>query len=113
MGAFLCPQMKLFAMQFRRILEVFRLQSLWRKFCTNFHDLCTPKQGFCFEVHTHFGSSLLVRYTEEVMGALSRFMRPKTNPFAAKFRRTLEVLCLQGLQKKSHGIASGLGMFVS
>jgi len=47
------------------------------------------------------------------MGALSRFMHPKTKPFAAKFRRTSEVLRLQGLQKKSRGIASGLGMFVS
>jgi len=27
-------------------------------------------------------------------------MRPKTKPFAAKFRHTLEVLRLQGLQKK-------------
>ena len=57
-------------------------------------------EGVCFEVHTHFGTSLLVRFTEIVMGALSRFMRPKTKPFAAKFRRTLEVLRMQGLQKK-------------
>jgi len=58
------------------------------------------KEGVCFEVHTHFGSPLLVRFTEKVIGALSRFIPPKTKPFAAKFRRTSEVLRLQGLQKK-------------
>jgi len=57
-------------------------------------------EDFCFEVHTHFGSSLPARFTEKVMGTLSQFMRPKTKPFAAKFRRTVEVLHLQGLQKK-------------
>jgi len=43
---FLCPQTKLFAVKFRRILEVLCLQGLQRKLCTNFHDLCTPKRRF-------------------------------------------------------------------
>ena len=64
------------------------------------------KEGDCFEVHTHFRSSLPVRFTEKVMSTLSRFMRPKTMPFAAKFRHTLEVLRLQGLQKKVLGAIS-------
>jgi len=73
------PQTKLFAAKFRRILEVLRLQGLRRKFCTNFTIYAPQNEGFCFKVHTHFGSSLPARFTE----------------------------------KKSRGIASGLGMFVS
>ena len=41
---FLCPQTKLFAVKFSRILEVLRLQGLRKKFCTNFHDLCAAKR---------------------------------------------------------------------
>ena len=101
---FLCPQMKLFAVKFRRILEVLRLQGLRKKFCIDFHDLCAPKQRcLLWSSYTFFLQSLTVRFTEKVMGTLSQFMRPKTKPFAAKFRRTLEVLHLQGLQKKILG----------
>jgi len=35
---FLRPKRKLLAMKFKHILEVLRLQSLRRKFCTNFYD---------------------------------------------------------------------------
>jgi len=42
---FLPPQTKLFAVKFRRILEVLSLQGLRRKFCTNFHNLCAPKRS--------------------------------------------------------------------
>jgi len=54
----------------------------------------------CREVQTHFGSSPLARITEKVLGDISRFMRAKTKLFAVKLRRILEVLRLQGLQKK-------------
>jgi len=37
---------------------------------------------------------------KKVLGAFSRFLRPKTKLFAVKFRRMLEVPCPQGLQKK-------------
>jgi len=40
------------------------------------------------------------------MGAFSRFLRPKSKLFAVKFRPILEVLCLQGLQKKVPGAMS-------
>jgi len=48
----------------------------------------------------HFKSSLPASFTEKVVGAFPRFVRPKTKLFAVKFRRILEVLCLHDLQKK-------------
>jgi len=36
----------------------------------------------CCEVHTHFASYLLARFTEKVLGAMSQFMCPKTKLFA-------------------------------
>jgi len=53
----------------------------------------------CSEVQTHFGSSLPANFAEKVLGAYSRFLRPKTKLFAVKFRRILEVLRIQELQK--------------
>jgi len=47
----------------------------------------------------HSGSSLPASF-EEVVGTIPRFVRSKTKLFAVKFRRILEVLCLQDLQKK-------------
>jgi len=49
---------------------------------------------------THFGSSLPASFTEKVVGAIPRFVRPKTKLFAVKFRRILDVLCPQVLKKK-------------
>jgi len=48
----------------------------------------------------HSGSSLPASFEEEVVGTIPRFVRSKTKLFAVKFRRILEVLCLQDLQKK-------------
>jgi len=127
--------MKLFAVKFRRILEVFVLRGVWGKFWAQFHDLCvqywgcflgsldafwrfspcqvykksfvriftiyvSKNEAVCREVQTYFGSSVPARFTEKVMGSFSRFVRSKTNLFAVKFRRILEALCLQSLQKK-------------
>ena len=102
------PQTKLFAVKFRRILEVLRLQGLWKKLWRIFIIYAPQNEAVCFEVHTHFASSLPVRFTEKVMGVRSRFMRAKTKLFAAKFRPTSEVLHLQGLQKKVLGPFSQL-----
>jgi len=41
-----------------------------------------------------------MRFMKKALGALSRFLRPKTKLFAVKFRRIFKVLCLQGSQKK-------------
>ena len=172
MGAFsrfFRQKMKLFAAEFRRILEIAALPDLWRKFWAHYHDLCVQKRscflwssdGFCKfssckvyrksswraftiyafknevvclgvqahfgsslpavlqkvsgsiftifasknevvcrEVQTHFGSSLPARFEENVHGAYSRFLRPKTKLFAVKFRCILELLRLQNLYKK-------------
>ena len=40
-------KMKLFAVEFRRILEDFALQGFWKKFWVHFHDLCIQKWS-CF-----------------------------------------------------------------
>jgi len=40
-----------------------------------------------------------MRFMKKALGALSRFLRPKTKLFAVKFRRIFKVLCLQGSQK--------------
>jgi len=47
----------------------------------------------------HSGSSLPASFKEKVVGAIPQFLRPQTKLFALKFRRILEVLCLQVLQK--------------
>ena len=106
----------------------------------NFTIYASKNEAVCREVETHFGSSPLARFTEKVLGAISRFMCPKTKLFAAKLdalwkysaskvyrissgrmftvmhpktklfavklRRILEVLRLQGLQKKVLGAFS-------
>jgi len=45
----------------------------------------------------HFASSLPAIFTEKVVGAVSRVVRPKTKLFAVKFRRILEVFAFQAL----------------
>jgi len=63
--------------------------------------ICASKnEAVCCEVQTHFGSFRLARFVKKVLGAFSRFLRPKTKLFAVKFRRILEVLHPQGLQRK-------------
>jgi len=44
---FLHPKAKLFAMKFRRILEVLRIQDLQKDFWAHFHDLSIQKRS-CF-----------------------------------------------------------------
>jgi len=48
----------------------------------------------------HFGSSLPASFKEKGRDACPCFMCPKMKRFAVKFRRILEVLCLQVLKKK-------------
>ena len=166
---FMLPKTKLFAVEFRRILEVLCPQVSQKMFWAQFHDLCVQKriclpwssdefwkfsaskiyrkscgrnsticaskneavcreiqthsgsslaarfyrkssrrnsticvskiEAVCCEIETHSGSSLPERFTEKVVGAIPQFMLPKTKLFAVEFRRILEVLCLQILQK--------------
>jgi len=67
----------------------------YRKSSGRNSTICASKnKAVCCEVQTYFGSSLPPRFTEKVLGAIPRFVRPKTKLFAVKFRRILEVLCL-------------------
>ena len=126
------PKMKLFVVEFRRISEVLALCGLWRKFLAHYHDFYVQKRScllwssdaiwkfsacnvqkkisgriimiyvsenkvVCSEVQTHFGSSLPESFAEKVLGAYSRFLRPKMKLFTAKFRHDLEVFALRGI----------------
>jgi len=66
----------------------------------NFTIYASKREAVCCEVQTHFGSFRFARFMNKVLGAFLRFLRRKAKLFAAKFRRILEVLCLQGLQRK-------------
>jgi len=94
------PKTKLFAVKFRRILDVHCLRVFQKKFWAQFHDCASKNEVVCCEIETHSGSSLSASFTEKVVGAIPRFMCPKTKLLAVEFRRILEVLCLQVLQKK-------------
>jgi len=131
---FVRPKTKLFALKFRRILEVFCHQDLQKTLWAQFHDLCVQKrscllwnsdafwkfpacdfyrkncgrnsmictfknEAVCHEIQTHSGSFLPARFAEKIVGAIPWFVRSKTKLFAVKFRRILEVFCLQDLQK--------------
>ena len=74
------------------------------KFCRKgsgriFTIFASTNEAVCHEVQTDFGNSLLARFTNKFLGALSWFMCPKTKLFAVKSRRIYEVLHIQGLQK--------------
>ena len=60
----------------------------------------SKNEAVCREVHRHFGSFHLAIFPEEVLGALSRFMRPKMKLFAVEFRRIFEVFALRSLWRK-------------
>ena len=92
--------MKLFAVEFRRILEALRLQVLEKKLWPQFLEFCVQKQS-CLQWNSDaFQKSLPARFTEKVVGAISRCVCPKMKLFAVKFRRILEVFAFQALWKK-------------
>ena len=69
-------------------------------FWAHFHDFCVQKRSCLPWSPGAFWRFSLCKLKKKVLGAFSRFLRPKTMVFAVKFRRILEVLCLQVLQKK-------------
>jgi len=77
-----------------------------KKFWVHFTIYVSKNEAVCCLVQTHFGSFRLASLIIKVVGAFSRFLRPKTKLFVVKFRRILEILCLQGLQKKVLGAIS-------
>jgi len=103
LGAFsrvLHAKTKLLAVKSRRTVEVLTLQVKKKSSGRTFSIFASKNEGICCEVQTHFGSSLPASFTEKVLGAISRIVRPKTKQFAVKFRRILEVLCLARFVKK-------------
>ena len=85
--------MKLFAVKFRRILEVLCLQGLQKNFWAHFHDLCVQKWSCFLRSSDAFRKFSLCEVYKKLLGTLSRL-------FAMEFRRILEVHCLQVLQKR-------------
>jgi len=81
-------------------LEVFTLKVQKKSSGRIFKIFASKNEGISRHVQTHFGSSLPASFTEKVLGAIPRFVRPKTKLFAVKFRRILEVLCLTRFMKK-------------
>ena len=61
------------------------------------HDLCVQKRSFFLWNLDVFWKFSPCKLCEKVLGAIPRFLRPKTKLFAMKFRRILEVLCLRCL----------------
>ena len=90
----------LFAVTLRCILKVLRLQCLKEKILGPFSRFMRPNTKLFAVKLTRCGSTPLAFFTRKIMGTFSWFMRPKTKLFAVRWRRTLEALRLQGLQKK-------------
>jgi len=71
------PKTKLFAVKFRRILEVLALRGLWKR-SGRIITICASKnETVCREVQTHFGSSPPPRFTEKLLDRFSRLMYQK------------------------------------
>jgi len=62
-----------------------------------FSRFVSKNEAVSCEVQTHFGSFHLAKFIKKVLGALPLFMCPKTELFAAKLRRILEVFSVQAL----------------
>jgi len=86
------PKTKLFAVKFRRILNVLCLQVYRKGSGHNFTICASRNEAICPEIQTHFGSSPLASLTEKVLGAITQFVRPKMKLFAVKFRRIFKSL---------------------
>jgi len=57
----------------------------------------SKNETVCRGIQTHFGSPLPASFTEKVVGAIPRFVRPKMKRFVVKFRRILEAFAFQAL----------------
>jgi len=103
MGAFsrlMRPKTELFAVNFRRILELLRLQGSWKKLWVKFHDLCVQKWICLLWSWDAFWKFSLCKLHKTFLGTFSRFLHPQTKLFAIKLRCILEVLRLEGLRRK-------------
>ena len=94
------PKTKLFAVKFRRILDVLCLQVLQKKFWAQFLDLCVQKWSGLLRSSDAFRKFSPFNLNKKGLGAFSRVVRTKMKLFTVEFRRILEILCLRLLQKK-------------
>jgi len=97
---FMCIKTKLFPVKFRRMLQFSACKFCRASSGCNFTIYVSKNEAVCREIQMHFRSSPLARFTEKVLGAISRFMCPKMKLFAMIFRRIFQVLRLQGSQNK-------------
>jgi len=88
-------KMKLFAVKFRRILEVLCLQVLKKKFWVQFQDVCVQKLNCLLWNSNAFRKSPPSTFTEKFLDKFSRFVCPKTKLLAMKFRTILQPFRLQ------------------
>jgi len=82
------------------MLEVLCVQGLQNKFWVQFSIYASKNEAVCREIQTHVRSFRPASFAEKVLGAISRFMCPKTKLFAVNFRRIFEALRLQDSQRK-------------
>ena len=76
----------------------------YRKSCGRNSTICASKnEAICREIQTHSGRSLPARFTEKIVGAIPRFVRPKTKLFAIKFRHILEFFACKICRKSCGG----------
>ena len=92
---FVRPKMKWFAVKFRRILEVLCLRVFHKKFWAQFHNLCVQKQSWLPWNSDAFWKFSACKVFRKNLGAILRFVCPKTKQFAVKYRRVLEVCTFQ------------------
>jgi len=95
------PKRKLLAVKFRRILKVLCLQVLRKSCGRNSTIFVLKNEAVCCEVQRHFGSFRLASFGKKFLGAILRFMRPKTKLFAVKFRPILEFSLCEVYEKHS------------
>ena len=81
---FLRPETKLFAVTFRRILKVLRIQGLQKDFRVHFHHFCVLKWSRLLWNSDRFRTFFLCKLHKKDMGAWSRRLRPKAKLFALK-----------------------------
>jgi len=92
--------MKLFAVHSRRHSDVFALWGLWKNFWTHFHDLCVQERS-CFPWSSDaVWKFSALKFCRKSSGRIFTIYASKTKLFSVKFSRLLEVLCVQGSQKK-------------
>jgi len=102
------PKTKLFAVKFRRILNVLCLQVYRKGSGHNFTICASRNEAICPEIQTHFGSSPLASLTEKVLGAITQFVRPKMKLFAVKFRRIFKITFMLFSRNLSNDIFGGV-----